>query len=76
MYIHFITNIDSKFYQTILILLNVISIYNCYQMIRMLGDIIYEQKGKISGYRVLDTEGPTIETAITCMSIINRIEVI
>ena len=31
----------------------------------MLGDIIYEQKGKISGYRVLDTEGPTIETTIT-----------
>jgi hypothetical protein len=42
----------------------------------MLGDIIYEQKGKISGYRILDREDPTIETAITCMSIINRIEVI
>lgn len=45
-------------------------------MIIMLGDIIYEQKGKISGYRILDTEDPTIETTITCMSIINRIEVI
>ncbi len=31
----------------------------------MLGDIIYEQKGKISGYRILDVEGPTIETSIT-----------
>ena len=76
MYIHFITNIDSKFYQTILILLKVISIYNCYQMIIMLGDIIYEQKGKISGYRVLDTEGPTIETTITGIGSINGIEVI
>ena len=45
-------------------------------MIRMLGDIIYEQKGKISGYRVLDTGGPTIETTITGMGIINGIEVI
>jgi hypothetical protein len=41
----------------------------------MLGDIIYEQKGKISGYRVLDTEGPTIETTITGTGIINEIEV-
>jgi hypothetical protein len=41
----------------------------------MLGDIIYEQKGKISGYRVLDTEGPTIETTITGTGIINGIEV-
>ena len=40
----------------------------------MLGDIIYEQKGKISGYRVLDTEGPTIETTITGTGI-NGIEV-
>ena len=39
----------------------------------MLGDIIYEQKGKISGYRVLDTENPTIETTITGTGIINRI---
>jgi hypothetical protein len=41
----------------------------------MLGDIIYEQKGKISGYRVLDTEGPTIETTLTGTGIINGIEV-
>jgi hypothetical protein len=41
----------------------------------MLSDIIYEQKGKISGYRVLDTEGPTIETTITGTGIINGIEV-
>ncbi|MGE5633838.1 MAG: hypothetical protein ACM3VV_01270 [Deltaproteobacteria bacterium] len=41
----------------------------------MLGDIIYEQKGKISGYRVLDTEGPTIETTITGTGIIKGIEV-
>ena len=41
----------------------------------MLGDIIYEQKGKISGYRVLDTEGPTIETTIAGTGIINGIEV-
>ena len=41
----------------------------------MLGDIIYEQKDKISGYRVLDTEGPTIETTITGTGIINGIEV-
>ena len=26
----------------------------------MLGYVIYEQKGKISGYRILDTEDPTI----------------
>ena len=41
----------------------------------MLGDIIYEQKGKISGYRVLDTEGPKIETTIGGNGIINGIEV-
>jgi hypothetical protein len=42
----------------------------------MLGDIIYEQKGKISGYRVLDLEGPTIETTIAGTGIItNGIEV-
>lgn len=41
----------------------------------MLGDIIYEQKGKIAGYRVLDTEGPTIETTIAGTGIINGIEV-
>ena len=41
----------------------------------MLGELIYEQKGKISGYRVLDTEGPTIETTITGTGIINGIEV-
>ena len=41
----------------------------------MLGEIIYEQKGKISDYRILDTEGPTIETTITGTGIINGIEV-
>jgi len=41
----------------------------------MLGDIIYEQKEKISGYRVLDVEGPTVETSIKETRIINSIEV-
>ncbi len=45
-------------------------------MIIMLEDKIYEQKGKKSGYRVLDTEGLTIETTITGIGIINGIEVI
>ena len=44
-------------------------------MVIMLGDIIYEQKGKISGYRILDVEGSTIETSITGTGIINGIEV-
>jgi hypothetical protein len=30
----------------------------------MLGDMIYEAKGKIVGYRVLDVEGPKIEVTI------------
>jgi hypothetical protein len=30
----------------------------------MLGDLIYEAKGKITGYRVLDVEGPKIEVTI------------
>jgi hypothetical protein len=30
----------------------------------MLGDMIYEAKGKILGYRVLDVEGPKIEVTI------------
>ncbi len=42
----------------------------------MLGELIYEQKDKISGYKVLDTEGPTIETTIRGTGIINEIEVI
>ena len=42
----------------------------------MLGELIYEQKDKISGYKVLDTEGPTIETTIISTGIINEIEVI
>ena len=41
----------------------------------MLCDIIYEQKGMISWYRVLDTESPTIETTITNTDIINGVEV-
>ena len=41
----------------------------------MLGNIIYEQKCKISAYRILDTEGPTIETTITGTGIINGIDV-
>ncbi|MDX1372394.1 MAG: hypothetical protein R3321_07980 [Nitrososphaeraceae archaeon] len=41
----------------------------------MLGDIIYEQKGKVSGHRVLDTEGPKVETTITNTGILNGIEV-
>jgi hypothetical protein len=31
----------------------------------MLGDLIYEAKGKITGYKVLDVEGPKIEISIT-----------
>jgi hypothetical protein len=31
----------------------------------MLGDLIYEAKGKITGYRVLDVEGPKIEVTIS-----------
>ena len=41
----------------------------------MLGELIYEQRGKISGFRVLDTEGPTIETTISGTGIINGVEV-
>ena len=36
---------------------------------------IYEKKVKKSGYRILDTEGPTIETTITGTGIINGIDV-
>jgi len=31
----------------------------------MLGDLIYEATGKITGYRVLDVEGPKIEVTIS-----------
>ena len=31
----------------------------------MLGDLIYEAKGKVTSYRVLDIEGPKIEVTIT-----------
>jgi hypothetical protein len=31
----------------------------------MLGDLIYEAKGKVTCYRVLDVEGPKIEVSIT-----------
>jgi hypothetical protein len=31
----------------------------------VLGDLIYEAKGKITGYRVLDVENPKIEVTIT-----------
>jgi hypothetical protein len=31
----------------------------------MLGELIYEAKGKVTGYRVLDIEGPKIEVTIT-----------
>jgi hypothetical protein len=31
----------------------------------MLGELIYESKGKIMGQRVLDTEGPKIETSFS-----------
>ena len=40
-------------------------------MVIMLEDKIYEQKCKISGYRILDVERPTIETSITGTGIIN-----
>jgi hypothetical protein len=35
----------------------------------MLGDLIYEAKGKIAGYRVLDVEGPKIEVTIIQMEL-------
>lgn len=41
----------------------------------MLCDIIYEQKGKVSGHRVLDTKGLKVETTITDTAIIKGIEV-
>ena len=41
----------------------------------MLGELIYEQRGKISGFRVPDTEGPTIETTLSGTGIINGVEV-
>jgi hypothetical protein len=31
----------------------------------MLGDLIYESKGKITMQRVLDTDGPKIETSFS-----------
>jgi hypothetical protein len=31
----------------------------------VLGDLIYEARGKITGYRVLDVEGPKIEVTIS-----------
>ena len=34
-------------------------------MIKMLGDQITDLKGKVTGQRVLDAEGPTIETSIS-----------
>jgi hypothetical protein len=37
----------------------------------MLGDIIFEQKDKVTGYRVLDIEGLTIESNISGTGIIN-----
>jgi hypothetical protein len=45
------------------------------KLLIMLGNILYEQHGKISTYRVLDTENPTIETTITGIGIINGIGV-
>lgn len=41
----------------------------------MLGELIYEQRGKISGYRVLDTKGPTVETTISGTGIIKGVDV-
>jgi hypothetical protein len=41
----------------------------------MLGELIYEQRGKISGYRVLDIEGPTVETSISGTGIIKGVDV-
>jgi hypothetical protein len=41
----------------------------------MLGELIYEQRGKISGYRVLDTEGPTVETTISGTGIMKGVDV-
>lgn len=36
----------------------------------MLEDLIYEAKGKVIGYRVLDTEGPKIEVTIAAKGIL------
>jgi hypothetical protein len=41
----------------------------------MLGDLIYEAKGKVTGRRVLDTEGPTIEGTYSTQGKIKGIDV-
>ena len=41
----------------------------------MLGDLIYEAKGKVTGRRVLDTEGPTIEGSYQAQGKLKGIDV-
>lgn len=41
----------------------------------MLGELIYEAKGKVVGKRVLDTEGPTIEGSYSAQGKIKGIDV-
>jgi hypothetical protein len=41
----------------------------------MLGDLVYEAKGKVTGKRVIDTEGPTIEGTYSTQGKIKGIEV-
>ena len=42
----------------------------------MLGDLIYESKGKIIAQRVLNTEGPKIETSFSASGTYNGSEVV
>ena len=41
----------------------------------MLGELIYEARGKITGYRVLDVEGPKIEVTISQNGLLKGVEV-
>jgi hypothetical protein len=78
------TLFDYKIFQQITSLRIILLIDNVNQVINklidkfflMLDDLIYEQKGKISGYGVLDKEDPTIiKTTNTDNNIINGINV-
>jgi hypothetical protein len=41
----------------------------------MLGELIGETTGKMSGQRVIDLEGPTIETNVSSMGTLNGVHV-
>jgi hypothetical protein len=47
-----------------------------YKIFLMLGNnILYEQRSKISGYKILNIESPIIKTIITDNVIINKIRI-